>query len=129
VGGHRIGTNTDDTRQEFHLTARGWIPGTLVDHGQVQGAIVDRPSDAVESWEEHVTQRSPYSETVSATTLLWASAQHTLQDREALRAKFRLPFAGLAVNPLERLTGDTVRTVEFRADSRTEPRRSLDDEE
>jgi hypothetical protein len=54
--------SADNWRQEYHLTPNGWIKRTDRSYGHVQGDPVERPIEAVETWEEHITQSSIYSE-------------------------------------------------------------------
>jgi len=93
--------SADNWRQEYHLTPNGWIKGTDRSYGHVQGDPVERPIDAVETWEEHITQSSIYSETFSHKKLLWTSPAHSQEVRDAIKAGFREPFVGGSPPPLD----------------------------
>ena len=51
----------DDHRVEYHLTPTGWVKGTSRTFGRINGEERPRPVDAVETWEEHIFQRSTWS--------------------------------------------------------------------
>jgi hypothetical protein len=95
--------SADNWLQEYHLTPRGWIEGTSTSYGRVE-KTVERPSDAVETWTEHLTQSSMYSPTYSSKKLIWTSPDHTQEERDAIRAQFKEPFNGYAPGPLEGLS-------------------------
>src|SRR6266853_807710 len=99
--------SADDWRQEYHLTPRGWVKGTAKSYGHLQDKILDRPADAIETWEEHLTQSSMYSETFSSVQVLWESPTHSSAVREEIRGRFPKPFDGSSPPPLARFPRKT----------------------
>jgi hypothetical protein len=51
----------DSADNEYHLTPKGWVPGTEYIYGETD-QIIDRPSDTIETWVRRLQQatgRSP----------------------------------------------------------------------
>ena len=82
----------DDWRQEYHLTPRGWVKGTYRYYDKVQGDPVPRPTEAVETWEEHCTQASGWSHEDYAYREIWHDPDWSLKDRSALHGKSPPPW-------------------------------------
>jgi hypothetical protein len=80
---------------EHHLTPAGWITN-YVSYGFSKRTAPDRPQDAVETWDEHLTQRSKSSETFSTQRKIWESPDHSQEVRDSLRTKYPAPFHGYA---------------------------------
>jgi hypothetical protein len=82
----------DSWDQEYHLTPKGWVDGTYKYYGEAQGGEVARPSDAVETWNEHGSQASGWSSEYRTHSMIWHEPAMTEADRKALRSKFPSPF-------------------------------------
>lgn len=67
---------TESVGYLWHLTPRGWVPGSP-------------PSDRVETWLE--TRTSP-DDSTPQWRLEWASPKHNEAERNALRRKVRRPL-------------------------------------
>jgi hypothetical protein len=48
----------DQWTQEHHLTPKGWVKGTRTYFGDLEGKVVPRPLDTVETWIQESYQRS-----------------------------------------------------------------------
>ena len=95
--------SADDFRQLFHLTPNGWLEGLTASYAKIDPtqAEKNRPADALETWEEHLTQSSIYSETHSSKQLVWRSPDHSQEECERIAAQFKDPFHGHAPRPLD----------------------------
>jgi hypothetical protein len=95
--------SADDYRQLFHLTPKGWAEGMSTSYAKIDAAQAesDRPADALETWEEHLTQSSIYSPTHSSKKLLWRHPEHSQEECDAIAAQFKEPFHGDAPGPLD----------------------------
>ena len=80
----------DDQRTEYHLTLEGWIKGTVRFFGK--GRKVRRPAGAVETWEQHIYQRSRWSGEEVARRRVWHDESVSEADRQTLRESFPCPF-------------------------------------
>ena len=81
-----------DWTREYHLTPKGWVNGTYKYYGKVPGKGVARPSEAVETWEEHCHQTSRWSLEKYSHREIWRDQAWTDEDRAKLRKKFPAPF-------------------------------------
>ena len=79
----------DDLKTEYHLTPTGWVKGTKRYFGIIDGDDVKRPDNAVETWQEHIYQRSMWSDESVTFGMLWHDESIPESDREAIRAKFK----------------------------------------
>ena len=77
--------------QEFHLTSRGWITGTLREYGDVQGKPVDRPEDAIETWLEEMVLSYPQCADVYSWRMIWSNPSLTMAERGKVRRQFEKP--------------------------------------
>ena len=83
----------DDLKTEYHLTPDGWVTGTHRCFGKISdGNEVERPQNAVETWERHIVQRSRWSPEEKSARMLWYDASVPKAEREALNARFTRPF-------------------------------------
>ena len=82
----------DDVRTEYHLTRERWVTGTHRYFGKVSGKVVDRPRNAVETWECHIHQPTMYQPKRRITKLLWHDQSVPQAERDALRARLKRPF-------------------------------------
>lgn len=82
----------DDVRTEYHLTPDGWVTGTHRYFGRISGKVVERPRNAVETWECHLHQPTMYVPEQRSTRMLWHDASVSEAERDALRARFKRPF-------------------------------------
>lgn len=79
----------DDLKVHFHLTPRGWIAGPRWYFDKLQGDnVIERPSDAIASFELHVTQRSEWSGEHRVWTEIWRSASLKEQEVSLIFEKF-----------------------------------------
>ncbi len=81
-----------DWTREYHLTPKGWVNGTYKYYGKVPGKGVARPSEAVETWEEHCRQTSRWSLEEYSHREIWHDQAWTDEDRAKLHKKFPAPF-------------------------------------
>jgi hypothetical protein len=81
----------DNLRIEFHLTPNGWLRGTTRYFDKVQNVIVERPSNAVETSELHIFQRSSWSPEQRTWKVLWRLDGISDQELKALYRKFPQP--------------------------------------
>ena len=79
----------DDVLTEYHLTPAGWVKGTELYFKE--GAKVERPQDAVETWERHIYQRSIYSLEEYRVDIVWHDESVPKSDRKELRSRFGMP--------------------------------------
>ncbi len=94
--------SADDFRQLFHLTPSRWVEGKSASYARIEDWETDRPADALETWEEHLTQSSIYSPTYSSKKLLWRHPEHSQEEcDDAIAAQFKKPFHGDAPGPLD----------------------------
>ena len=56
------------------------------------GNEVERPQNAVETWERYIVQRSRWSPEEKSARMLWYDASVPKAEREALNARFTRPF-------------------------------------
>ena len=82
----------DDVRTEYHLTRESWVKGTHRFFGKVSGQVVERPRNAVETWECHIHQPTMYQSKQRITKMLWHDESVPQAERDALRARFERPF-------------------------------------
>ena len=87
----RKGPVEDDYSTEHHLTPTGWVEGTRRSFGKITGKEVQRPQDAVETWEHRTTQSSPASRDKNHAAMLWHD-DSSPESRRVLHAKFSPPF-------------------------------------
>ena len=81
----------DDFSVEYHLTPGGWVEGTHRFFGRVSKKV-ERPQNAVETWEHRATQSSPASRENHHVQMLWYDESVPENKREALHAEFQRPF-------------------------------------
>ena len=81
----------DDVRTEYHLTPDGWVKGTCRYFGSSENEV-ERPHNAVETWENRLYQRSGWSSEEISAEMIWHNASVPEAEREALRARFTRPF-------------------------------------
>ena len=81
----------DNPSQEFHLTPRGWISGTRMEFGTVQGNTVDRPPDAIETWLEEMVLSYLHCADVYSWRLIWYDPSMTEAERKKVRGQFLKP--------------------------------------
>jgi hypothetical protein len=74
------------------LTPHGWATGSFRFYGRVQGVPVQRPADAVETWEQHCEQSSAWSREDRTMKMVWHDPAVSQADRDALKARFSEPF-------------------------------------
>jgi hypothetical protein len=77
--------------QEFHLTPGGWISGTCREYGEVQGNLVERPEDAIETWLEEMVLSYPHCADVYCWRLIWCDPSLTETERKKPRERFPKP--------------------------------------
>lgn len=82
----------DDVRTEYHLTRESWVTGTHRYFGKISGKVVERPRNAVETWECHIQQPTMYEPERRSTKMLWHDESVPQGERAALRARFTRPF-------------------------------------
>ena len=82
----------DDAATEYHLTREGWVTGTHRYFGKISGKVVERPSNAVETWQCHIYQRTIHRPEECSTKMLWHDESVSEAERDALRARFKRPF-------------------------------------
>lgn len=82
----------DDVRTEYYLTRESWVKGTHRFFGKVSGKVVERPRNAVETWECHIHQPTVYRSKQRITKMLWHDESVPQAERDALRARFKCPF-------------------------------------
>ncbi len=82
----------DDVRTEYYLTRESWVKGTHRFFGKVSGKVVERPRNAVETWECHIHQPTIYQSKRRITKMLWHDESVPQAERDALRARFKCPF-------------------------------------
>ena len=82
----------DDYSTEYHLTPDGWMEGTQRFFREISGEEVERPHNAVETWEHRATQRSMWSRESHHVRMLWYDESTAESERKALHAKFKRPF-------------------------------------
>jgi hypothetical protein len=56
----------------WHLTPNGWVSGNSTDFGKLDGKLVERPEDALESWIYEVYQKSAYSAEEKTWERIWS---------------------------------------------------------
>ena len=61
----------DNLRCEFHLTEEGWVRGTRKFFDKVQGEKIQKPGDAIATYELHIYQKSMWSKEERAWSQLW----------------------------------------------------------
>ncbi len=81
----------DDFSVEHHLTPGGWVEGTHRYFGAISRRV-ERPENALETWEHRTTQRSMWSQEKHHVSMLWHEESVPENEREALRARFDRPF-------------------------------------
>jgi hypothetical protein len=91
--------SADDTRFLYYLTPHGWVQQQSKTYGNPK-YVTEKPADAIETWEEHLTQPSIYSETLSSTKLIWFNPEYLEDERKKVRNQFPEPFEGYAPAPL-----------------------------
>jgi hypothetical protein len=84
--------SVDNWTREHHLTPAGWTRGTYKFYGKVQGDELPRPSDAIETWEDHCTQASQWSREDHDYREIWHNPQASKQERDAMHKKFPSPW-------------------------------------
>ena len=75
---------------EVHLTPDGWVKGTRWYNGRLQGAAMERPSDAVETWTKTETKDSwdsPWSK-------VWVHSWNCPETTEDRRQEIRRIYPG-----------------------------------
>ena len=77
--------------QEFHLTPRGWISGTRMESGVIQGEIIDRPPETIETWLEEMVLSYLHCADVYSWRLIWFDPTMTEGDRKKIRSRFEKP--------------------------------------
>ena len=68
------------------------MTGTQRYLGRVHGKAVERPHDAVETWDCRIQQRSAWSPEEYTSRVIWHDPFMPKAEREALRARFSRPF-------------------------------------
>lgn len=81
----------DKPSQEFHLTRTGWVSGTSRLGDAVQGRVIARPADAVETWIEEMVIFYAHCADVYAWRLAWFDESIPAGERKALRHRFSAP--------------------------------------
>ena len=77
--------------QEFHLTPEGWISGTRREFGVVQGEIVNRSPEAIETWLEEMALSYLHCADVYSWRLIWSNPSMTERERKKMRSQFPKP--------------------------------------
>ena len=81
----------DDYSTEYHLTPDGWVKGSERFFSRPHKEV-ERPQNAVETWEDHATQSSIYSDDYHHVKMLWHDESVPKSERDGLHAKFKRPF-------------------------------------
>jgi len=81
----------DKPSQEFHLTPRGWVSGTRREFGAVQGEVVYRPTEAIETWLEEMVLSYIHCADVYSWRLIWSDLTMTEAERRRIRLQFPKP--------------------------------------
>ena len=81
----------DDFSADYHLTPDGWVEGTHRYFGRISRRV-ERPQNAVETWEHRTTQRSMWSREDHDVRMLWHDESTPESARNALHARFDRPF-------------------------------------
>ena len=81
----------DNVFTEYHLTPPGWVKGTERYFRDVAGGEVERPQDAVETWERHIYQRSMWSQEQYRVRIVWHDESVGEPNRKELRSRFGMP--------------------------------------
>jgi len=86
--------SADRTTTEYHLTPLGWSAGTLRTYGHTD-KVIERPPDAVETWELRSEQSSGFAPTLYdwSEQPSWVNPEVPPEAREALNLKFPRPPA------------------------------------
>jgi len=80
----------DDLKTEYHLTKRGWTPGTSYSFGKAKEEIAP-PPDRVLTMVEQIYQSSRFSREETSWAETWRSPEVSDEELETLRKKFPLP--------------------------------------
>ena len=84
---------SDNLWTEYHLTPHGWVEGTERFFQNVTKKV-ERPQDAVETWQQHIYQRSDWSPEETTVSMIWHDPSKSEEERKHLRDKFPRRFGG-----------------------------------
>lgn len=84
----------DNTKTEWHLTPRGWVVGKSTFFENPDGATIERPEDAVETWVDSLYQKSGWSEEEKSWHMIWSSEVISREERDKIRKLFPNPIKG-----------------------------------
>ena len=82
----------DNVLTEYHLTPAGWVKGTERYFRKVAGkGEIERPQEAVETWERHIYQRSMWSQENYRVRMVWKDESVPEPNRKELPSRSGMP--------------------------------------
>jgi hypothetical protein len=80
----------DSADNEYHLTPKGWIPGTEYIYGETD-QIVERPADTIETWVRRLQQATSRSPERIEWERVWVSPKYSEIENSNFKGRFPSP--------------------------------------
>lgn len=80
----------DSADNEYHLTPKGWVPGTEYIYGETD-QIIDPPSDTIETWVRRLQQATGRSPERVGWECIWVSPRCSEFETTGIKRRFPSP--------------------------------------